>query len=535
MKLGVIAVLVATAAAACGDSTGEGSPSNPEGGADGPGGDGDPDAAAGDGPIPIDPGGDGGGPGLLEGKCPSLVMPPAATVYVDANGTAAEAGTMAAPYRTLAKAFANAPAKGVIWITAGTYKENVAIPDKGLAVYGGFAAGFASRTDACATIIEAANASQAVLSAPPEVKSFLLDGLTVQKGARGLSVGGDESVQATFTIANAVFAENGQTTVEGGGASFDRVNVKVTRSVFRDNRAAKGAAFGGYGNVAVTIEGSLFENNIGYSDHGGGVYLSTKTATIVRNTFRGNEIGRGLNYGWGGAIIVFRGGPSDPVSADFAYNVFTNNLAGIGAAVFVDDGATVTMSHDLIYRNRSKLENGIARGSAIYVDGLGGPTEGSRLVADHLTVAFNTLDEAGGPAAQPRGGGVFVEQYAKVTFTNSIFWKNGPEALWSDGTGSIAVSNSIAPGSCAGGGPCTIGAGIFEPPDVSFVDEATNDFHEQSMAGHFSKGTWVNDNVTSPAVDKSDPAAPVGAEPAPNGGRANLGSYGGTSEASKSP
>jgi len=49
------------------------------------------------------------------------------------------------------------------------------------------------------------------------------------------------------------------------------------------------------------------------------------------------------------------------------------------------------------------------------------------------------------------------------------------------------------------------------------------------------KGTWVTDNVSSPAIDKADPAASAADEPTPNGTRANLGVFGQTAEASKSP
>jgi len=531
----VVVLGVSLAAAACGDSTDDGAPpvvGSGEGG-NGEGGPNDPDGPNGDGSGPIDPGGDGG-PGVIDVTCPSLVMPAAATVYVDANGSGTEAGTQAAPYRTLAKALQSASTQGVIWIAAGTYKESVTIPDKDLVVYGGFAAGFGSRTDACATVLEASNASQPVLTASGTVKSFGLDGVTVQKGSRGITVDGDSSVQATFTIANSVFAENGKVDVEGGGASFDRVNAKIMRSVFRDNRAAKGAAISHGGLVSITIEESVFDRNIGHSDHGGALYLSPKSGTIVRNTFRGNEIGKAVGYGWGGAVIVYKAG-ADPVKADFAYNVFTDNLAGVGGAVFVDDGATITMSHDLLYRNRSYLENGIARGGALYVDGLGGPSQGSTLIADHITVAFNTLDEMGKPAAMTRGGNVFIENYSKATFTNSIFWKNGSEALFVDGTSTVAVSYAASVGTCAGGGTCTIGEGVFDPPEMSFVDDTMNDFHEQSTAGHFAKGQWVVDAVTSPAIDKANPSTGAGSEPAPNGGRANLGAYGRTGEASKSP
>ena len=48
------------------------------------------------------------------------------------------------------------------------------------------------------------------------------------------------------------------------------------------------------------------------------------------------------------------------------------------------------------------------------------------------------------------------------------------------------------------------------------------------------RGDWVLDEVTSPCLDAGDPNSPVADEPQPNGGRINMGVYGGTGEASKS-
>ncbi|HUU97660.1 MAG TPA: dockerin type I domain-containing protein, partial [Phycisphaerae bacterium] len=47
-------------------------------------------------------------------------------------------------------------------------------------------------------------------------------------------------------------------------------------------------------------------------------------------------------------------------------------------------------------------------------------------------------------------------------------------------------------------------------------------------------GGWVLDDVTSPCIDAGDPASDYSNEPAPNGGRVNMGAYGNTPEASKS-
>jgi hypothetical protein len=41
--------------------------------------------------------------------------------------------------------------------------------------------------------------------------------------------------------------------------------------------------------------------------------------------------------------------------------------------------------------------------------------------------------------------------------------------------------------------------------------------------------------MSSPCIDAGDPTQPVLEEPAPDGGRINMGAYGGTAEASKSP
>jgi hypothetical protein len=44
----------------------------------------------------------------------------------------------------------------------------------------------------------------------------------------------------------------------------------------------------------------------------------------------------------------------------------------------------------------------------------------------------------------------------------------------------------------------------------------------------------VVDEITSPCIDAGDPNSPIGPEPFANGGRINMGTYGGTVEASKS-
>ena len=60
------------------------------------------------------------------------------------------------------------------------------------------------------------------------------------------------------------------------------------------------------------------------------------------------------------------------------------------------------------------------------------------------------------------------------------------------------------------------------------------DFHVRSENGRLLNGTWVHDSVSSPCIDAGDPTSDYSKEPAPNGGRVNIGAYGNTAEASRS-
>jgi hypothetical protein len=62
------------------------------------------------------------------------------------------------------------------------------------------------------------------------------------------------------------------------------------------------------------------------------------------------------------------------------------------------------------------------------------------------------------------------------------------------------------------------------------------DYHLVSTVGRWDPPAkaWVKDPIDSPCIDRGDPNTPFLDEPSPNGGRINMGAYGGTAEASKS-
>jgi len=114
------------------------------------------------------------------------------------------------------------------------------------------------------------------------------------------------------------------------------------------------------------------------------------------------------------------------------------------------------------------------------------------------------------------------------TITNSIIWDNSPQQI-ADTQGAFSVTYSDIQGGFAGEG--NIDA------DPLFADPDNGDYHLKSQAGRWDSNSqsWVVDDVTSPCIDAGEPGTPVGLEPLPNGGIINMGAYGGTAEASKSP
>ena len=81
--------------------------------------------------------------------------------------------------------------------------------------------------------------------------------------------------------------------------------------------------------------------------------------------------------------------------------------------------------------------------------------------------------------------------------------------------------------------PCFVRLGYWGE-ELELIE---GDYYLQSAAGRWDPDsqTWVPDFNTSPCIDAGNPGCPVGDEPDPNGNRINMGAYGSTAEASKSP
>jgi predicted outer membrane repeat protein len=156
-----------------------------------------------------------------------------------------------------------------------------------------------------------------------------------------------------------------------------------------------------------------------------------------------------------------------------------------------------------------------------------------------------------GNSADGDGGGICSFGFGAIlTVKNCILWDNianeGPEIALKSFEGSTFVNYS-----CLLGGERDIytnssdlvwGEGNigedFINDDPLFVDADNGDCHLKSEAGRWNpvSESWGTDGVTSPCIDAGNPGCDLGDEPVDvNNVRINMGAYGGTNKASKTP
>lgn len=426
--------------------------------------------------------------------------------YVDAAVAGPGAGTQVDPFRTVQAAIDAAASGDVIRVALGTYTQNLRIDNKNLVLEGGYTRSFVRDVANNQTTLAGTggNAVVNLIMANVTLDGFRITGGTgsTEELPNATHGGGIYSRDGSVTINNCLIEGNDirsmnppAETNRGGGLHVDSAPMAtITNNIIRNNFGGRGAGISVTGGAAALIQGNVVENNIAVGDHGGGLFIGVTNATITQNVIRGNEIGRALGYGWGGGLIVFNPGNS----AEISFNVVSGNFAAAyGAGIFIDEGATADIHHELVFRNVSR--DGCEAVSAIAVDG--GEGVGSAATIRHCTVANNVCANA------TRGNGLQVEGGSTATVSNSIFWNNGGDDFAAFDTATLAVTFTDSQEAIAGNGNISA--------DPLFMNEAADDY--RPVAG-------------SPAIDAADPASPFADEPAPNGGRADMGRFGGAND-----
>ena len=301
-------------------------------------------------------------------------------------------------------------------------------------------------------------------------------------------------------VDDCVFEENGNALYVRGvdKTPYDEGSVYVKDSVFQNNSstdAADGAAaIYSYQTRRVSVENTLFYGNTLATSSKvktSAIYANSAAVELKECDFIGN-IGSGATYG-------------------------TVRASGINAL--------------------NKVENCLFRGNQ--TDGANGAavmiehsSDAGRTEIANCTFTANANATAGGCAGVKGVKG-------QIVVRNSIFVGNGVDfadganasfdidyTLLADDTG---ATYSFVNGVSKLGDAMTYG-------DPLFV--AVDDSHLLSEAGYFdSDGNihYAAAGVRSPAIDAGDPESDFSRESAPNGGCVNLGRYGNTEQASRTP
>ncbi|MBP7049893.1 MAG: right-handed parallel beta-helix repeat-containing protein [Phycisphaerae bacterium] len=267
---------------------------------------------------------------------------------------------------------------------------------------------------------------------------------------------------------------------------------------------------------------------------GGGIDVFDANSIRVENCTITSNVA-----GWGGGMSWM-----DATRVELIRCVFTDNWAWDGGAVTVyGDSSDIAHPVCCAYVSGCVFSGNVASSHA---GGFLVCCGDSVLVTEITNCVFE-----GNSVVNPSSGiAVRTEGDAKLTLRNSILRNNW---CWTKSSGSPAASDDTTieatycniEGGWSGEGnidtdPFYACPGCWNP-NASPNEEGDNcwvggDYHLKSQAGRWdpSSASWVLDDVTSPCIDAGDPNSPIGDEPFPNGGRINMGAYGGTAEASKS-
>ena len=171
-------------------------------------------------------------------------------------------------------------------------------------------------------------------------------------------------------------------------------------------------------------------------------------------------------------------------------------------------------------------------------------TSGGAVCAVSSTATFEQVTLANNAASAL--GGVAYVMSSSLSWLNCIVWGNtsptGATAYLTSSS-TAALDYCDVQGGASGfyldgaGNSYTVSTGCYDM-DPLFADAANGDYHLQSAAGRWNEttGTWAYDGQSSPALDTVHPAQGIGSEIPDTGNlRKNLGAYGGTAQASRTP
>jgi predicted outer membrane repeat protein len=367
----------------------------------------------------LDADADGHSPCDAAGDCDDT-DPAAFPVVVAAATTAAERGTVAAPYATLGAALdaLDATCRTVV-LLPGTHTVAEAWESGAVTIRGA--------TTAAEVVLTPPAGSRALTVG--EGGRLTLEALTLA-GARGTAGdGGALYVEGEATLVG-VRAVDNRSTGDGGAVAVHDGTLTLRGCSFSGNEAATDGGALYTWDATVTDDGSAWTENAAHS--GGAVVVQQSRFTTIDGTWTGNTAD-----GSGGALIL-RGG-----AHDLARGTFTDNVAGgDGGAILVDDTASGALRNLLVVANRAG-----DRGGGVSVR----DTPGGLVIANSTLVGNDARGAGGGVSVATRWSGV-VDLVSLVVAgsggTSGVSATTARGELWegTGDTGRITVAYTLASG-----------------------------------------------------------------------------------------
>jgi hypothetical protein len=380
-----------------------------------------------------------------------------------------------------------------------------------------------------------------------------------------------DSNNSNVVITNCKFSRNTSNLDNGGGILNSSSSPIIKDCNFSENCSfTNGGGISNRDSSCPTMLNCIFNNNHSFV-MGGAIYnIEHSGPNIINCTFNENSA-----YS-GGALA------NDNSDPNLIKCIFNNNNATYGGGFYNQYGKPILnsciFSGNIAYKagaiinsyGKPELNNCIISGNRAYstsaISNVAGNLKATNctLTGNYSKALFGVVlnktslyipeDEPGSP----------VIRRGSIEFLNCIIW-NGEKAISNPDDSEIRISYSDLQGEKSsingsvnyitwGQGnidtdPAFVKNGywidvndpniILEPDDPNTIWQE-GDYHLKSTAGHYDQNdpnsnTWIFDEVNSPCIDAGDPNSPYENESLPNGGRINMGAYGNTLEASKSP
>ena len=362
-----------------------------------------------------------------------------------------------------------------------------------------------------------------IKSGSPTVLNCTLIGNAAAQGGGLVIYSGSPTNLINCTISN-------NAATHAGGMLNGGINTTLTNCSFIRNFAATSGG-GTICTYAILTGCTFIRNSAGYK--GGGIDNDCSAPKLDHCVFIENTAGD-----HGGGLSNYEG------DLNITYCTFTGNWSRYGGAIYQGDTDTILTGCRFV-------GNSASAGGGIANDGYSDPTLTNCIFSGNSAQIgagfYNTTGSAPkmvnctfckNSASQTGGGMCITNNYDfSPILLNCILWGNSDSSgMGQSGQISFQDGTPIINYCLLQGWTGDLnGTGNIDA-DPCFANPDSNDCHLKSQAGRWEPAmqAWIKDNVTSPCIDASDPASPIGLEPFPNGGIINMGAYGGTAEASKS-